>query len=566
MASLNRMKPEPQPAAARSSLAHALADPSVHGHASSAGQGIKVPPQKEEREAVRAAVRQYVVQRELVPPLSIEELRGHADAILAATGFRADYRDFITVLTANAVWWDTMAGIPYDRRVLMLPQCLRDKKICPAPMDKLGLLCEQCGQCPTGGIQARAEQLGYVVLVAEGTTVVTRLLEQGTVDAVIGVSCLSVLERAFPHMAAHAIPGLALPLVRDGCENTAVDLDWVVEAIQLKSNASWLGRVDIDRLKLEVETWFQPEALRAILALENTQTGEIALGWLSGAGKRWRPVLAACVYRAVTGLEDGPLPDSVRKLAVAMECFHKASLVHDDIEDEDSFRYGSPTVHQSHGIPIAVNIGDFLLGEGYRLVAASGAPPAQVADMLAVVAEAHHNLCLGQGEELCWMRDPGALSPRKVLELFRRKTAPAFEVALRIGALCGQAGSEVHPVLKTFSESLGIAFQIRDDLDDLNTQATGLPALQPSILQALAYENAAGDMQAAMVEAWKSAARDRQLPALIRSAMAAQRVEEKAQQLLEHYKNEAIRSLSPLRNAQLKGLLRRLVGRIVDAG
>ena len=69
-----------------------------------------------------------------------------------------------------------------------------------------------------------------------------------------------------------------------------------------------------------------------------------------------------------------------------------------------------------------------------------------------------------------------------------------------------------------------------------------------------------------MVEAWKSAARDRQLPALIRSAMAAQRVEEKAQQLLEHYKNEAIRSLSPLRNAQLKGLLRRLVGRIVDAG
>jgi geranylgeranyl pyrophosphate synthase len=525
--------------------------------------GYGVPPQKAVREVVRAAVREYVRRLELVPPLSMEELREHTDILLRNTGLDSAYRDFITVLVGNEVWWNTMAGIPFERRVLMLPQCLRTKADCPAVMDELGLLCEQCGRCPTGDIQEEAEDMGYVVLVAEGTTVVTKLLEQGKVDAVIGVSCLSVLERAFPHMATHAIPGIAIPLVRDGCENTQVDLDWVREAIHLKSDARWFGRIDIERLRIEVETWFMPHALRPLICREGTEAEEIALDWLSVSGKRWRPVLAACVYKAVASEEDGPLGEKIHKLAVAMECFHKASLAHDDIEDEDELRYGRETLYKRYGIAIALNVGDLLLGEGYRLIAECGASPEQMAIMLGVVADAHRNLCLGQGEELSWMRHPTTLSSRRILELFRRKTAPAFEVALRLGAICADAGDEVGRVLKAYSESLGIAFQIRDDLEDFSGKDNDTDAMRPSILYALAYEGASNSMKSTLASVWKDGRNAGSQNSAIRELMMNERAEEKARQLLEHYKNEAIRSLGPLRNAQLKSLLRRIVGKIV---
>src|ERR1019366_6984627 len=62
------------------------------------------------------------------------------------------------------------------------------------------------------------------------------------------------------------------------------------------------------------------------------------------------------------------IPDPVRRAALAIEAFHKASLVHDDIEDDDTFRYGREPLHRQHGVPTAINIGDYLLGFGYRLV------------------------------------------------------------------------------------------------------------------------------------------------------------------------------------------------------
>ena len=53
---------------------------------------------------------------------------------------------------------------------------------------------------------------------------------------------------------------------------------------------------------------------------------------------------------------------------MSIETFHKASLVHDDIEDDDAFRYGAETIHRQYGIPTAINVGDYLIGMGYRLV------------------------------------------------------------------------------------------------------------------------------------------------------------------------------------------------------
>ncbi len=526
----------------------------------------RVPADKAIRDTLRDAARERVARERLVPPLTLEELRTHARGVLESLGQDAAYSDFTTVMLGNETWRETLAGIPFDRRVLLLPQCLRQRKECPAEMDDIGLLCEQCGRCLIGEFQAEAQALGYVALVAEGTTVVTRLLEQGHVDAVIGVSCLHVLERAFPHAAMHAIPGIAIPLFRDGCDATGVDVDWVREAIHLKSGAKWPGRLDIDGLRQEVDDWFRSDALKHTLGCAGTFTEEKALAWLAQAGKRWRPLLAVCVHKTLAGLADNdPLPEPVRKVAIATECFHKASLLHDDIEDGDEFRYGEPTLARRHGVPIALNLGDYLIGEGYRLLADSGLPSPQQARAFRIAAEGHRTLCLGQGAELYWMRHPLPLTTAQVLDLFRQKTAPAFEVALCLGAVCAGADEALEEPIRHFSAALGIAYQIKDDLEDaFDPQSPGdAAARRPSILVSIACEQASGEVRERLELMLKTESPAETRATAFRDIFLALRVEEKARQLLDHYRNEAIRSLSPLQNSQLKGLLRRLVGRLL---
>src|SRR5207237_5125916 len=112
-------------------------------------------------------------------------------------------------------------------------------------------------------------------------------------------------------------------------------------------------------------------------------------------------------YDALTGgkgtLGDGAeqvaaFSDSVRRAAMSIETFHKASLVHDDIEDDDAFRYGEETVHKKFGAATAINVGDYLIGLGYRLVSrdAKTLGADVVVDILDWLADGHLRLCEGQ--------------------------------------------------------------------------------------------------------------------------------------------------------------------------
>ncbi len=498
-----------------------------------------VPTDRLEREQIMHAVSGYAAARQLVPPLSIEELRDHAESITAYP----ELVDYVMVLLNNEVWRDTIASIPYERRLLLLPQCLRDTHACPAKLDEFGLLCEECGRCAIGELQALAEELGYVVLVAEGSTVVSRLLESCKVDAVIGVSCLAALQKSFSRMADSAIPGLAIPLTVDGCVGTQMDVEHVREAIRLKSSAPWTNTLDTGRLHEVVDGWFSVSSDRKT----ETRTEQIANEWLLKDGKRWRPFLVACTYSALKG-GTTDLPDEVRRLALAVECFHKASLIHDDIEDDDDVRYGQPTFHRQYGIPVAINAGDLLVGEGYRWITSV---ETRTAELLRIAAKNHCTLCLGQGEELYGLANGAPFTTQNIIEVFRRKTAPAFGVALLLGAVAAEADQVLLETLQSFSESLGIAYQIRDDLEEYKSGEAG--DLRASILLALANDHALS-----VPLPVESA----QLRHLFDELMIA----EKAAQLLEHYKNEAIRALNPLRNALLKSLLRRIAAKMLSEG
>jgi len=522
-----------------------------------------IPQTLPEREQLRALVARYVASRgdTLVPPLVLDELRSGADEIVARAGVDPTYRDYVGVLLSNEVWRDQLATIPYDRRLLLLPKCLRVEDRCPAPFDEFGLLCKQCGLCTIQDLQNEAERLGYAVLVAEGSAIVMSLIQTGKIDAIVGVSCLSVLERAFPYMEAAAIPGIAIPLLQDDCKDTTVDLDWVWDVIHLTADDR-TRRLDLDALRAEVESWFEPASLDRLLGPAEGPADAVARAWLARAGKRWRPFLTACAYTAWQDDPAAPLPDALRRIAVAVECFHKASLVHDDIEDEDATRYGAEALHVEHGVPVALNAGDLLIGEGYRLLAACDAPAEVRTAMLRIAAEGHRQLCLGQGAELAWTREPRVLKSADVLEIFRQKTSPAFAVALRLGAAYAGAPDEVHATLERYSDALGVAYQIRDDLADLTggDAPDDLQALRPSLPLALACERATGAAKTRLQQVWqRSAVADAgEIVRLVREAGA----DERGRTLLEMYKEQAIQTLPDLQNASLKGLLRRVIGKI----
>ncbi|MGC2580302.1 MAG: DUF116 domain-containing protein, partial [Terrimicrobiaceae bacterium] len=339
-------------------------------------------------------MREYVAECNPVPPLPLEELKRHADAMVAFLGCDPVYRDYIGILINNEIWRETLATVPCSRRLLLLPKCLRVESKCPAPFDEFGLLCKQCGLCTIQDLQSEAERLGYAVLVAEGSAIVMALIQTGKIEAIVGVSCISVLERAFPYMEAAAIPGVAIPLLQDDCIDTTVDLDWVWDYIHLTSDDK-TRRLDLGALRDEVESWFSTESLAEIMGPISGETEQIAREWLQRAGKRWRPFLTVSAFQALRDTPEAPLPPDIRKIAVAVECFHKASLVHDDIEDQDAERYGQKTLHEEYGVPVALNAGDLLVGEGYRLLAESAATPPQRAAMIRVAAGGHRRLCLG---------------------------------------------------------------------------------------------------------------------------------------------------------------------------
>jgi len=534
--------------------------PTQHGRAPQAN----IPQMPGERAALKSLIARYVSEHRarLVPPLVQDELRLTAEHIVRLAAVDPVYTDYVGVLLNNEVWREQLATIPYERRLLLLPKCLRVEDKCPAPFDEFGLLCKQCGLCTIQELQEEAERLGYAVLVAEGSALVMSLIQTGKIDAIVGVSCLSVLERAFPYMEAAAVPGIAIPLLQDDCKDTTVDLDWVWDVVHLSSDDR-TRRLDLDGLRREVESWFTPDALTAILGAPESDAEIVARDWLARAGKRWRPFLTVCAWKALQADPDAQPTADVRRIAIAVECFHKASLVHDDIEDADDARYGEAALHVEHGVPVALNVGDLLIGDGYRLIADCETSAEIGRTMMRIAAAGHRTLCIGQGAELSWTRTPSPLTPLAVVEIFRRKTAPAFEVALRLGAACAGADDAVHGTLTRYSEALGIAYQIRDDLDDLDAPEAraDVEALRPSLPLALAYERAKGDHKLLLDRAWRRTI-DAEDVRRLRALIAETGAEERGRGLLEAYKEQAVRSLTELEHASLKGLLRRVIGKI----
>ena len=476
----------------------------------------RVPQDAAIRQAVRSVASQLTFDRSRSP--SRKELERWGETILDILQLPRSFLGFAMVAASNAFWLPVFEAVPFSRRLFLLPHCLSDRDNCSGVYDSIGLHCHACGRCDITSLKSDAEKKGYSVIVAEGTSSVLMKVLEGEADALFGVACLDSLEKSFERVVELGIPHLAVPLLKDGCVDTEAENDLIrilLAAHSTKSEPAPRGYLPLlrgtvrmfqtDAMAELIEPYCDAELLRAEFH-EADSVEEIAMAWLREGGKRLRPFVTVATYavarHGLAVLEGGEeniaaIPMAIRRLALAIETLHKASLVHDDIEDDDDYRYGQPTVHRLYGIAQAVNVGDYLIGLGYRLVAgeAESLGAKCVADVLNQLTQAHLELCRGQGAELLYSARPEE-SHRlaEVMTVYAQKTAPAFEAAIYAGLRAANVAVEEN-TLRSYATFLGEAFQIRNDLDDWredaqNKRKRGLDALsgRPTILRGLAAE------------------------------------------------------------------------------
>jgi len=496
--------------------------------------GIKgVPPEPAVRERIRVAARDAAARvRKGQPPTRLTLMR-LAASVLGRLGLNGRYLGFAMVAVDNAFWRDQFAGVQFSHRLLLLPHCLRDPQRCAGIYEASRMICRGCGACLIGELQQEAETLGYRILIAEGTPAVVQTVLTDGADAILGVACLDSLDQAFDRISELGIPHANVPLLRDGCRDTVAEPEVIRSWMRLSSvRVAEQTRSYVPLLRAArglfasgpLETLLEGHVPAEDLAVSGGggpagSAGAIAINWLTRGGKRFRPFVTLASYAALahgekvfrSGVDaEGALPLAVKRVAVAMEALHKASLVHDDIQDDDNFRYGSETLHRSHGMPVAMNVGDYLIGLGYHLVGASkeGLGSECVADILKALSDAHLRLCRGQGTELAWRDgDRRRLRPADVQRVYALKTAPAFEVSMYAGVrmarafahggcLCG-VGRRAEQ-MRLFSRYVGAAYQVLNDLKDWDLHGhdkviagQDLLSGRPTIL--LAFALAAGD-------------------------------------------------------------------------
>lgn len=183
------------------------------------------------------------------------------------------------------------------------------------------------------------------------------------------------------------------------------------------------------------------------------------------AGKRHRPLICYAACLAVGGD-----PDCATTSAAAIEHFHSAALIHDDIADEAELRRGEPCLHLTEGLGLAINMGDLALSMVNGPVVSD--PLLDDATKVRVIRELIAMTCRtveGQALDLGWARDGRYdITPEDYLTMAIHKTAHySGAVPLAVGAIVGGAADEQVEALRSYGLDTGLAFQIQDDLLNL---------------------------------------------------------------------------------------------------
>lgn len=556
------------------------------------------------REQLRDKCREVAARMNKEMPPTKDELEQIARRTLEEAGLPEGYVGWTMVMISTEFFRDAVAATPPSRRLFLLPHCLKHAEGCPADYDEFGMDCKKCGACSIADFRTKAEELGYKVLVAEGSPVVLKIIVSGYVDSIVGVACLNVLEKAIDKILLAGIPCMAVPLLSSDCRNTSVDEAWVRDMILVQQPvAEQKTRSYVHLMRGASELFSQPR-LNALVGRLRSQTQidieadhplegmdpiaateALATNFLAQGGKYSRPFITLAALDAMSGGKaTGQGGDKIvenfsrgiQSAALSIECFHKASLIHDDIEDGDSFRYGVPAMHKQFGLATAINVGDYMIGMGYRLVGREiesiGAVAA--AEILNCLSSAHMRLAEGQGAELLWRDGTNKrITPLDALKIYALKTSPAFEAALYTGVrLAGDAAAYAEPI-KQFARNIGVAFQIINDLQDWHgddhnklSAAGDILGGRPTVLLALALQSLSPQEADRLlsVMSCQSGLSDTARIAASKELFTRARVFEQAEKLIDRHRERAVEIAMAIEPEPLRRLFHYLIDTVLS--
>jgi len=176
---------------------------------------------------------------------------------------------------------------------------------------------------------------------------------------------------------------------------------------------------------------------------------------VSSGGKRLRPMITLAAARLFDYQGHAHVD-----LAAAVEFMHTATLLHDDVVDESDLRRGHETARMVWGNQASVLVGDFLLGQAFKMMVDVGSLPA-----LAVLSNAAVIIAKGEVMQLTAARDI-TTSQQHYLEILDAKTAALFSAAAEVGPIIAGADAKYHEALAAYGRALGLAFQLVDDVLD----------------------------------------------------------------------------------------------------
>jgi len=201
------------------------------------------------------------------------------------------------------------------------------------------------------------------------------------------------------------------------------------------------------------ETIYPPEIFRAVRYS------------LFAGGKRIRPILCLAATEAVGGKPESSLP-----VACAIEMIHTYSLIHDDLPamDNDDYRRGRLTSHKVFGEDLAILAGDALLTEAFQVMTrrevAAVLPPDRLLQVVREIAEAAGWFGMVGGQVLDVQSEGQTVAPETLYAIHRMKTGAMILVSLRTGAILAGAEEEALAALSDYGRQIGLAFQIADDI------------------------------------------------------------------------------------------------------
>jgi octaprenyl-diphosphate synthase len=190
---------------------------------------------------------------------------------------------------------------------------------------------------------------------------------------------------------------------------------------------------------------------------------ELAHHLIDSGGKRLRPMLTIAAAKLVGYQGQGHI-----RLASSVEFMHTATLLHDDVVDESNTRRGKPTARLLWSNQASVLVGDFLLGQAFRMMVDVGSLPALkiLSNAAAVIAE-------GEVMQLSAAKNT-ATTEDEYLAIINAKTAALFSAAAEVGATIAQRPAEEQAALRSYGKNLGIAFQLVDDALDYSGDSARL--------------------------------------------------------------------------------------------